>query len=249
MRSRSMIPRLIAYLGCILLVACPPVVAAEKTRVVVDSEDWKLVGDLRLPDFPGRLPAVLLLNKAAGDRRVYAELAAQLAQRGMASLRLDLRGHGESTNAGRFVPGETDSVARENMIWGADVDVVAAQRWLREHPRVDGDRIGIVGASYSGEEMAEAGRRSGFARAYVALSPGSFREESIATMDSGGASWLFIASRQERYLQEITAAVVNRTRDVEMVLLPGREHATRILEARPDVTERIAAWLAWRLQP
>ena len=36
------------------------------------------------------------------------------------------------------------------------------------------------------------------------LSPGSFSDESIASIDSSGVPWLFIAAREERFLQEIT---------------------------------------------
>lgn len=224
------------------------IVAAGESRVVIQSSGWELVGDLRVPESPDPAPAVLMLNKAAGDRQVYKDLAARLAERGVVSLRLDLRGHGESTNLGRFVPGETDDAGREIIIWQSDEDVTAAHRYLKALAAVDSTRIGIVGASYSGEEMAEAGRKSGYARAYVALSPGSFSDESIAAMDTEGVSWLFVVSRHERYLKEIAAAVQSRTRSAEILYLPGDKHATRILEARTDVAERIAVWLAAKLE-
>lgn len=47
-------------------------------------------------DFPGLRP--ILLNRANGDRRAYDSTAAILAGHGIASLRLDLCGHGERTN-------------------------------------------------------------------------------------------------------------------------------------------------------
>ncbi|HMB93021.1 MAG TPA: CocE/NonD family hydrolase [Rhodothermales bacterium] len=213
----------------------------EESRVVVESGRWHLVGDLLLPASEHALPAVLMLNQAAGDRTVYRDLAHQLAARGMASLRLDLRGHGESTNLGRFVPGERP---RSPLIWDAEVDVIAAHDYLKAHPRIDGERIGIVGGSYSGEEMAEAGRANGYAQTYVALSPGSFSEESIRGIDDSGVGWLFIASKNDRYLQEITAAVQAQSKTVELVVVPGTEHATDILETHPEMAERIAVWLA-----
>lgn len=219
----------------------------EEIRVVLHSAGWELVGDLRLPDSPQPVPAVLLLNKAAGDRHVYRALADYLAQRGMASLRLDLRGHGESTNLGRFIPDEADSMDRKIMIWDSDVDVINAHRYLKTHARIDSNKIAMVGAIYSGEEMAKAARKSGHARAYVALSPGSFSDESILAMDSGSTPWFFIISRNERYLHDITANVQSRTQSVEMLFLPGTQHATKILEDRQDIAERIAIWLARQL--
>ena len=231
--------------GCLFQQAAVQESAVEETRIKLENEGWELVGDLLLPASEGPLPAVLMLNQAAGDRMVYKELALQLAARGIASLRLDLRGHGESTNLGRFVPGERQ---RSPLIWDAEVDVTAAHQYLRSHARIDGDRIGIVGASYSGEEMAEAGRVDGYAQGYVTLSPGSFSEESIAGIDASGVPWLFIISKNERYLQEITAMLQAQSQTVEIVIVPGARHATDILEAHPDMAERIAVWLAQRLR-
>ncbi len=231
--------------ACLFLQAVAQGSAVEETRVVLESGAWRLVGDLLLPPSEGPLPAVLMLNQAAGNRSVYRELALQLAARGIASLRLDLRGHGESTNLGRFVPGERP---RSPLIWDAEVDVNAAHAYLTSHARIDGERVGIVGASYSGEEMAEAGRQQGYAQVYVVLSPGSFSEESIRAVDSSGVPWLFITSKNERYLQEIRAMLQQTSQTVEMVMVPGTHHATDILEAHPTMAERIAVWLAQRLR-
>ncbi len=219
--------------------------ALEETRVVVESAGWQLVGDLVIPASQRPLPGVLLLNKAAGDRAAYRELANQLAARGVASLRLDLPGHGESTNLGRFVPGERQ---RNPIIWDAEVQVLAAHRYLMSRPEIDAERIGIVGASYSGEEMAEAGRTQGYARAYVALSPGSFSGESIEAIDASGVPWLFVVSNNERFLSEIIVNVQVESQTAEILIVPGTEHATNILRAHPDMAERVAAWLVQRLR-
>jgi dienelactone hydrolase len=221
--------------------------ADQSVLITIESEGWELIGNLQTPSTLGKVPVVLLLNQAAGTRHEYEYLAQQLADRGIGSLRLDLRGHGDSTNLDRFVPEESDEQARKVMIWSAEADVIAAHQFLLSHPQIDPARIAIVGASYSGEEMAEAGRKGVYAQAYVGLSPGSFSEESIADMDSSGVSWLFVVSRQERFLKDITARVRSTTDSVEIVSVPGSEHATGILTSRPDVAESIAVWLAAKL--
>jgi len=215
------------------------------TRVVIESEGWLLVGELTLPRDGTEAPGVLMLNQADGNRTAYASLAGLLADRGIASLRLDLRGHGESTNLGHFTPGEH---RLDPMIWNAERDVLAATGYLRRHPRVDVERIALVGASYSGEEMAEAGREEGYAQAYVALSPGSLSDASIAGMDASGMPWLFIASHEERFLQEITAAVQVESESAEVLLLPGTAHGSDLLGIHPELAEHIADWLAARLR-
>ena len=218
---------------------------ASETRVVVESDGWLLVGDLVLPGSGAPVPGVLMLNRAAGDRTPYVGLARQLAARGIASLRLDLRGHGESINLGRFVPG---GPSPNPMNWDAEIDVIAAHRYLMSRAEVDGDRIAVVGGSYSGEEMAEAGRKSGYAQAYVALSPGSFGDESIGAIDSSGVAWLFVAANDERFLQEITAAVLEQSHTVQVIIVPGTGHASGLLDEHPDLAERIAVWLSHHLR-
>lgn len=215
--------------------------AHETNRVVLSSDGWRLIGDLSLPTGARHAPAVLMLNKAAGDRTVYEPLAVSLAGRGIASLRIDLRGHGESINMGRFVPGEPA------LLVGSEDDVAAAHEYLRSHPRIDGSKVAVVGGSYSGEAMAEAGREYGYAQAYVALSPGSFSERSFATIDSTGIPWLFVKSRDERFLVGFEATLLEMSETAEIIIVPGAAHASDLLVDHPDLVDRLAVWLAHRL--
>jgi dienelactone hydrolase len=230
----------------VALVVATQSAAAQERRIELESGGWRLAGDLLLPAGEGPHAAVLLLHKAAGSRAAYVDLAAQLATRGIASFRLDLRAHGESTNLGEFLP-EEDMETLE-LLTGSDVDVAVAIAYLESHPRIDGDRIGVVGSSYSGEVMAEAARATGYVEAYVALSPGSFSEASMDALDSSGAKWLFVNSRDDRHLLWLVAELEARSKTAEIVVIAGSAHATDILEARPDITERVAIWLAYRLR-
>lgn len=217
----------------------------EAERVVIESDGWKLVGDLQLPSSEPPYPAVFLFHQAAGERSVYAELADHLSRKGVASLRLDLRGHGDSTNLGEFVPGETSF---DPIIWDAERDVLAAVRYLSSDERFDKSRFGFVGASYSGEEVAEAGRLAGYGAVYVLLSPGSFSDSSIREIDKSRAHWLLVTSRDDPYLKEITSALWNESETLELNLIPGSSHATNMLLDDPGLAERIAVWAARRLR-
>ena len=238
--------RLITLFSCgIPFAAFPQTPEHNETRVEVTSDGWSLVGDLMLPKGKEPHPAVMMFNKAAGDRHVYIELASHLADRGIASLRIDLRGHGESTNLGSFIPGKNRP---DPLIWDSEVDVIAVSNFLKSYSNIDSTRVGAIGGSYSGEEMAEAGRLSGYLDAYVELSPGSFSDESIDGIDSSNVPWLFIVSNNERYLKEITSSVQERSKDVELIIVPGTQHATEILVESKSMAERIAVWLAYQLQ-
>jgi hypothetical protein len=59
---------------------------------------------------------------------------------------------------------------------------------------------------------------------------------------------LFVVSNNERFLREITASVQEQSQTVELVIVPGTEHATNILVGHPDMAERIAVWLTQRLR-
>lgn len=215
---------------------------ASSERVTLTSDGWLLAGDFVLPDRGAPGPAVLLLNKAAGTREAYREMAEELARVGIASLRLDLRGHGESINLGRFVPAEGTEILE-----GSDRDVVAAVHWLAGRPEVDGGRIGVTGASYSGEAMMIAAETTGYAAAYVGLSPGSLSDDSIAAVEHHCVPWLLVVSRHERYLGPVVDAVREQSRTIELLELSGTMHATNLLASHPDLPARLALWFRQRL--
>jgi pimeloyl-ACP methyl ester carboxylesterase len=169
--------------------------AATDERVVLESDGWQLMGEWRAPPARERVPAALLLHRAAGSRGEYAALADALARRGVASLRLDLRGHGESDNLGRF---EEPFAENRHILEKTYRDVDTALGWIKAHPAVAASSVAVAGASYSGEAIGEARREGGeSAAAYVILSPGSFSDASIAEVDRSDVPWLFMRTTQE----------------------------------------------------
>ena len=207
-------------------------------RVEIASGQWRLVGNVVRPSGVARVPGVLMLNKANGDRRVYAELARELAARGLASLRLDLRGEGESTNIATFVPGLPNAA-----IDTGEHDVAAALRWLRAQRYVDATRVGVVGASYSGEVMAAAARSGSRASAYVALSPGSLSAETIDGIDASGIPWWVLRSKDERFVRDVVDALRAQSRSARVTEVDGAAHASDMLVLHPELAGEIADWL------
>lgn len=216
-------------------------------RVVLENDGWKLNGDIVIPKSETKVPAVILLNKANGNRKVYERLAEQLEQKGIASLRLDLRGHGESINKGKFGPPFDEKM--QSLIAGSDSDISAAFNYMKTKRDIDPNRIGLVGASYTGEEMAISARKTGYGKAYVALSPGSFSEESIDAVDLSNSAWFFIKAAEERAvtLKEFFAVLRQRSRTATTMEVAGNKHATDLLDSNPELSEIIAVWLKNRL--
>lgn len=106
-----------------------------------------LAGTLSIPDGPGPFPAAVLLSDMGGhDRdarqgnyRLFADLAAALARQGIAVLRLDDRGVGQSGGNGALAT--TADLVR---------DAQAGLSFLRVRPSIDPARTGFIGHGEGG---------------------------------------------------------------------------------------------------
>lgn len=253
MRLRLPLLLLVLVAGCAVRSTSSQLVPASarlnEQRVLIASNGWQLVADLILPAAgAGPAPAALLLSKANGTRAANQELARLLALRGIGSLRIDLRGHGESTNLGRFIPFAPGAV---ELLEGSELDIVAALGYLRTVPGIDPKRIAIVGASYTGELSVMAGRITSPPAVTALLSPGSLSAESISRLDSLGARWLFVASRVERNesTRKVIAMVMAGARQADIILLAAPGHGTNLLAMAPGFDRQLADWLATQMTP
>ena len=119
---------------------------------VTTSDDVVIVGDWY--PTPTVLGAVLLLHAMPETRTSWALLQRELAKRNIASLAIDLRGHGESTtDANGATLNSTDFSDEEHQ--ASQYDVSGAIEWLRSRNLEDA-RIAIGGASF-GADLALLG--------------------------------------------------------------------------------------------
>lgn len=98
---------------------------------------------LHLPGGRGRFPTALLLHGFTGTKvethRMFVKVARTLAQHGIASLRFDYRGSGDS--AGEF----------EDMTIRSEVaDALEAITFLARHKRINSRRLALIGMSMGG---------------------------------------------------------------------------------------------------
>jgi len=141
--------------------------------------DARVIGELRIPNLDrARLPAVLIVNSSPGFDGRGAFYAAALNSGGIATLEVDMF-------QGKGLPG----TPRDNL-----PHVYQTLDFLARHPRIDGDRIGIMGFSWGGNvavlasfaELANqyASGRLRFA-AHLGLYPGCWKHYALLTDKPG----------------------------------------------------------------
>lgn len=119
----------------------------EAVRVPNPAADLHLAGTLTLPEGDGPFPAVALISGSGPQNRdsevfghrPFLVLADHLTRRGIAVLRSDDRGVGESE--GDFATATSRDFA---------TDAVAAAAYLRGRPEVNAEAVGLVGMSEGG---------------------------------------------------------------------------------------------------
>jgi uncharacterized protein len=118
----------------------------------------KISGMLFIPASNEPLPALIVCHGAGEFKENYVELCETLASRGVASLAMDMHGHGASG-------GEPYCIRMSEWV----PDVRAAIGFLAAHPKIDGNRIGAFGLSSGGTAILEAAIVDARLKALVAL--------------------------------------------------------------------------------
>lgn len=142
------------------------------TEQVIYLENYgqKIVADLTLPDSETPVPAVLLLHGFTGERQelpltdtgkgLFQHLAQSLKVAGIASLRIDFRGSGQS-----------EGLWEETTFSGQISDALIALAYLGNLQEIDADAIGVLGFSQGGLVAASAGGRSLDVKSMVLWAP------------------------------------------------------------------------------
>lgn len=128
------------------------------------SRGQKMAAVLHLPDRSKPVPGVLILHGFTGTKvephRIFVKTARRLASEGIAALRIDFIGSGDSE--GDF---------EQMTISGEVADALNALNYLRDHKRVDAKRVGILGLSLGGAVTALCLPKAGDVKAVVLWAP------------------------------------------------------------------------------
>ncbi len=132
--------------------------SVSESDISFSNMDETVIGTLALPDGEGPFPIALLLHGFTGTRHelpvigtedsMFSRAARWLGERGVASLRIDFRGSGES-----------DGAWEDTTFSGQISDAIAALDYLQMLEAIDGGRISVIGLSQGGlVGAATAGR-------------------------------------------------------------------------------------------
>ncbi|MEL7312906.1 MAG: alpha/beta fold hydrolase, partial [Pseudomonadota bacterium] len=138
------------------------------------------------------LPLVVLVHGHGGTREEaggFARVAAELAQRGIASIRMDFPGCGQSTESFRV-----------NNLTNMKADVRAAQGYIQRWVNLDPARVGVVGFSMGGRLAVEMTREGDRFAAMVLWAP---------AIDNGVTNMVEMLGGEARYNEMKQQAATN----------------------------------------
>lgn len=134
----------------------------DRQPVILQHQGEKIFGVLHQPLPLRPVPAVLMCHGYAGNKagryRIYVLIAQKLAELGIASLRIDFRGSGDSE--GNF----------SDMTISSEVsDALKGIEYLRNQANIDKDRIGLLGNSLGGAIATLTAAQDGNIKSLVLL--------------------------------------------------------------------------------
>ncbi|MDQ3033757.1 MAG: alpha/beta fold hydrolase [Myxococcota bacterium] len=230
----------------------PPAVAAPETipeprEVRFQASDGVTIAGTLQPGGRADAPLVILVHQLGGSRAEWAPLLERLRERpAVATLAIDLRGHGESTSG----PAGATLSWREldNAQWALTTeDVLAARDFVRSgESGLTPSRVGIVGSSIGSSAAIAAAARSGEdVHAIAALSPGrAYRGFDAITPATqlGERPFLAIVGQEETDSVE-TARAMARITGGEAVVVDGSAHGLALLRGSPELLGRLETFL------
>ncbi len=155
-----------------------------QTFAEIPSDSANLAASLHRPVDARRTPVVICCHGLTGTRigssYRLVTIARQLAEAGIACLRFDFRGCGESDGA--FQDVTTDTLLS---------DLYAVLDWLFAHPDLDASRIGLIASSFGAYTAARAVERMPGLKGCVFFAPVADPDELIQR-DMSDAAWALL---------------------------------------------------------
>ena len=191
-----------ALIAAVVAIVASPAFAHEPIPVKYTTEDGvQIVGDYWTPiRSRENAPAIILLHMYKSDRTAWSrDMIIALEYAGFAILRIDMRGHGESTKP-EDMSLEQKVQSRDAELFNAmHKDVAGAMKWLAGRKEVDTSKVVLAGASVGCSVALDYAQRDKSIKAVALMSPGSnyLGIDSIAHIKKYGQRPLLMLTSQE----------------------------------------------------
>jgi pimeloyl-ACP methyl ester carboxylesterase len=208
-------------------------------EVLIPAEGLDLAGTFFEP--PDQIPpwrGVVLIHMLYGNQSQWEPFPQLLADEGFAVLSIDLRGHGESG-------GEVN--------WDLAVDdMQQVWNYFTSRGDIDQDKTAFVGASIGANLAWVATSNEPAVKTAVLLSPGlnyAGVETEEAMISYGDRPVLIVASQEDTYAANSSTALDEYALgESQLIMYQGAGHGTFMLQAEPDLAQKIADWLSRDLE-
>lgn len=198
-----------------------------------------IVGDWNMP--VGAAKVMLLLHMMPATRASFAPLAQALNREGAATIAIDLRGHGESTegNDGRLDYQKFSDAQHQ----ASRLDVDSALNFLKSKGFSE-ERIALAGASIGANLSLDALQRYPGIRRGVLFSPGlDYRgvktEPAMRRLGPDQKVWILAAKGDEYSAQSSLALQQLQPKTAKMTLFEGSAHGTNLFTAQASLVSDV----------
>jgi dienelactone hydrolase len=196
-------------------------------------------------------PGILLLNQCNRNRAAWKPLAPALAEAGFHVLTFDWQGTGESGGEAWGWEGSIERAIRYwRTRWGPDLE--EAVKILRAQPGVQGDRLGVVGASCGVYMAILLGQREPEALKSMVLLSGMTNEVGLDFVRTHPEIPIFgLASREDAIGTENILRIVGSSDHPRSrrMLYSGAGHGTDMLQVAEDLKPMIVSWFRRTMMP
>jgi alpha-beta hydrolase superfamily lysophospholipase len=208
-------------------------------EVVLDESGVELHGVVSNPCGGAPRPVVVLAHQMCKDHREWGDWVTELGNRGIATLAIDLRGHGASKTwkggATHDLCKEIDDDAAQPLYAGMVDDVAAAVTYARAS--LGAPKVAIVGSSIGANSALVVAARDPQVAAVVALSPGLDYRGIKPEPSKIAAPHELLAADDDKRSAEAVRAFGGR-------VLPDGGHGNAMLAKHPEELDRLVAAVA-----
>lgn len=152
-----------------------------ETTVTYPSREAEVPAVVTMPDTEDAVPLVVICHGHGGNRDEglgFPAVAQKLAEQGVASIRMDFPGCGESTEA-----------FTDNVLTNMKADVVAAVEYATAELNIDPAKVGIFGYSMGGRIALELLADDAYDFAAVGLLAPAADTEDMKNLFGGAENW------------------------------------------------------------